>query len=445
MSWLKYLSIKRYLPRSLFARSLLILIVPIVLTMIISTYIFFDRHWERMAGRLSLAVAGEVAFLVEQVNHDFSEGALERLKEDSLSHLQLRMDYIPKGEIQPEPINYVGRGGLIKKTLSKELNDRLNNPYHILIDVDEKWIQVQVQLEEGLLIVTSPERRLFSSSGFVFLIWMIGISSVLLVVAVLFMRNQIRPIKRLAVAAEKFGKGRDVPFFKLEGAKEVRQAAKAFLDMRKRINKQIQQRTAMLAGVSHDLRTPLTRIKLQAEIFGDNEDTKALKSDVADMEKMIDAYLQFAKGDGNEAMERVNIVDILERLSELFSRQKFDVFLSKEGKSFDLFLRPIAFERCLTNILANAQKYAGSAWVSIEQQEEGFVISIEDDGPGISPDHYGDVFKPFFREEKSRNIKTGGVGLGLPIAQDIILAHGGDIWLSESTHGGLKVQINLPV
>lgn len=441
----KYVSIKRYLPRSLFARSLLILTVPIVLTLVISTYVFFDRHWENMASRLATAVAGEVAFLSEQFVQAPDQDKLERLMKESRQHLQLNLTYVSEGKIEPDSVDYFGRGDLIKKTLKRELDQKLKYPSRVIVDVSEKWIQIHVQLEHGVLIVTSPERRLFSSSGFVFLIWMIGVSAILLVVAILFMRNQIRPIKRLAVVADRFGKGRDVPFFKVEGAREVRQAARAFLGMRRRIDRQIQQRTAMLAGVSHDLRTPLTRMKLQAEMLGDTPDAKALKSDIEDMERMMDAYLQFARGEGNEAMERLDVLEMIERISNNFGRDGFDVNVSSKGKNFQMFLRPVGFERCLTNIISNAQKYAKKAWVHVVCEDENMTIVIEDNGPGVDEAHYEDVFKPFFREEKSRNTRTGGVGLGLPIAQDIILAHGGEIELGQSEHGGLSVMIKLPV
>ena len=443
--FLKYISIKRYLPRSLFARSLLILAVPIVLIQVISTYVFFDRHWSKMAGRLAFAVAGEVAFLTGQVEKNSSKKYLETLMDDSLSHMQISLKYVPNGKIKPDPVRYVGRGDVIKKTLSRELDRKLKKPYRILVDTGEKWIQIQVQLDKGALIVTSPERRLFSSSGYVFLIWMIGVSAILLVVAILFMRNQIRPIKRLAVAANRFGKGREVPFFKLEGAREVRQAARAFLGMRERIDRQIQQRTAMLAGVSHDLRTPLTRMKLQAEMLGEGDDAKALKSDIADMERMIEAYLQFTRGDGDEDMERMDVQELVERLATNFGRDGLKIEIDTNGDNFNLYLRPIAFKRCLTNIVANARKYAENVWITLKSKDDHIRIIIDDDGPGIDEAFYEDVFKPFFREDKSRNTKTGGVGLGLPIAQDIVLAHGGDIALSKSPQNGLRVKITLPL
>ena len=438
--------LKNILPRSLFARSLLILTVPIILTMSISTYVFFERHWERMAGRLAMSVAGEVAFLVDQIEKDPSDKTMESLVYGSLRHMQISVKYVDGGKIVPEHIKYLGRGGIIKRTLARELDRKVNYPYRIIVDVEEKWIQIHVQLDNGAVIVTSPERRLFSSSGFVFLIWMVGIASILLAVATLFMRNQIRPIKRLAIAAERFGRGRDVPFFKIEGASEVRQASRAFLGMRERINKQIQQRTSMLAGVSHDLWTPLTRMKLQVEMMEKTPDSQGLKDDIDDMQRMIDAYLQFARGDGSEEMERVDLSGIITRLSQNYARDNFKVHLEfGKADNFSTFIRPVAFERCLNNIISNAQKYASDAWVSLSSDDEYVHITIEDNGSGIQEEHYEDVFKPFFREDEARNVKSGSVGLGLPIAQDIVLAHGGDIELSSSTHGGLQVKISLPV
>ncbi len=439
-------SAKKFLPRSLFYRSLLILTIPIILTLSISTYIFFDRHWERMASRLATGVAGEAAFITAYLNEGITQDALDRLSYNSLKHMQLNVKYVPNGKIVKTQKQYFWRGNIIEDILERELKRRLDNPFKIIIDTQEKWIQIHIQLEPGLLILTSPERRLFSSSGYVFLLWMMGVSTILMVVAILFMRNQIKPIKKLAIAAERFGKGRDVPFFKPEGAREVRQAARAFIGMRARMDKQIQQRTLMLAGVSHDLRTPLTRMKLQAEMIDDIEERKSLKSDIEEMERMIKAYLEFTKGEGNEKPERINLKNLIECTEKSFERAGLKITLEFEGQNFELYLRPVAFERCLNNILSNAQKFASFVKVTTIQKEDDIVIQIEDDGIGIDPHFYEDVFKPFYREEKSRNLKTGGVGLGLPIAQDIVLAHGGQIELGRSKSlGGLAVTITLPI
>ena len=439
-------NVKQFLPRSLFYRSLLILTVPIILTLSISTYVFFDRHWERMAGRLATGVAGEIAFITSYLDEGVDEERLDFLSVNSLNHMQLNIKYVPEAIIKREEREYFWRGDIIRDLLKTELKERLKKPFRIVVDTDEKWIQAHVQLDEGLLIITSPERRLFSSSGYVFLVWMIGVSSVLMAVAILFMRNQIRPIKKLAIAAERFGKGRDVPFFKPEGAREVRQAARAFIGMRDRMEKQIQQRTLMLAGVSHDLRTPLTRMKLQAEMIDDAEEREALKSDIAEMERMINAYLEFTKGEGNEKATRIDLEAIISHSLSGFEKMGMTTTLEVNLSNPELYLRPVAFERCLNNIFSNAQKFADKLLVRVEEKEENVVLHIEDNGVGIDPHFYEDVFKPFYREEKSRNAKTGGVGLGLPIAQDIILAHGGKIELSRSQNlGGLEVIITLPV
>lgn len=436
--------IKKYMPRTLFARSLLILITPIVLTHIISTYVFFDRHWDRMAGRLSAAVAGEVAFVTRQVERDQSRDMMAQLTRDSLKTLQLSVQIIKDETIPTQKDHTHWRENFIFKVLSNELKTRIDNPFRIVVDAQEKWIQVQVQLGGDILMVTSPENRLFSSSGYVFLIWMMGVSAIMMVVAILFMRNQVRPIKKLAVAADWFGKGRDVPFFKPQGAREVRQAARAFIGMKERLNKQIQQRTEMLAGVSHDLRTPLTRMKLQLSLMEKNEDTQALSSDLRDMEKMMNAYLEFAKGEGDEPSENTDLIPFIQMIIHRCHHEHCTVNFNQEEGRYFCFLKPISFERCITNILNNAQKYAHVIDINIADDDDIIIITIDDDGPGIHPDHYDDVFKPFYREDTSRNTKTGGTGLGLSIAQNIILAHGGDIALDKSPQGGLRVKIQLP-
>ncbi|MEM6811744.1 MAG: ATP-binding protein [Pseudomonadota bacterium] len=436
--------LKSILPRSLFYRSLLILTVPLILTITISTYIFFDRHWERMAGRLAFGVAAEIEFILRMVEQGIDQDQLDNLSKDSLESLQLNIQYKENTTIQKETTQYFGRGDVIKKFLYKELKKKIDNDFRIVVDVEEKWIQVQIQNQADALIVTLPERRLFSSSGYVFLIWMIGISTILMVVAIIFMRNQIRPIKKLAIAADRFGKGRDVPFYKPEGAREVRQAAKAFMGMRDRMQSQIEQRTFMLAGVSHDLRTPLTRLKLQAEMLPESEDKQSLQQDILDMEKMITAYLEFAKGEGSEDSERVELVEFIQRVMNNFNHTQANIEFVSVEEAIDFYLRPIAFERCLNNIISNAITYADTISISLRKDEDNVFIDIEDNGLGIDPSLYQDVFKPFYREEKSRNLKTGGVGLGLPISRDIILAHGGTIELDQSSKGGLAVKITLP-
>lgn len=440
---------KSILPRTLFGRSLLILVTPIFLVQMITTYIFFDRHWQKMGDRLAASVANEILLITREIEMDDSDENVARLKRVMQRALDLSFHYRPgrrmagvflkkKGVQDPRPETF------ISQTLGDAFEEKFRHPFDIRVDRDEKWVQVDVQMPRGVLSVVLPERRIFSSSGYVVLLWMVGSSIVLLVIATIFMRNQIRPIRRLAVAAERFGKGRDVPFFKVEGAREVRQAARAFIGMRERLQRQIQQRTAMLAGVSHDLRTPLTRMKLQLEMMGEGADVADLKADLADMERMIEAYLQFARGEGGEELARTDLKDLIEQAAKAANRDGQRVETNvQEGLSF--LLRPVAFERCLTNLIGNALKYGQHAWISARRFGDSVEICVDDDGPGIDPLQYDDVFKPFFRGEASRNSRTGGVGLGLPIVKDIVLAHGGQVWLDKSPRGGLRVVIDLPV
>jgi len=440
--------IKDFLPRTLMGRSLLILVTPLFVVQVITVYIFFDRHWQKMGDRQAFSIAGEIGYIADQMDEAGVTEVPQRLSALMGENLELATDF-KAGETLRDVLRknhdpFQSREDFITQTLAHALVAQVDRPFFVSVDRDEKWVTVQVQLKKGVLVVALPERRIFSSSGYIVLLWMAGSSVILLVIAVFFMRNQVRPIRRLAIAAERFGKGRDVPFFKVEGAREVRQAARAFIDMKDRLRRQIQQRTAMLAGVSHDLRTPLTRMKLQLELMGDTPDTKDLKTDIADMERMIEAYLQFARGEAGEEPVRTSLNDLIFRVAHGASREGEEVYFEAK-QDVSLLLRPVAFERCLTNLVTNALKYGHHAWIDVRKVGEMIEITVDDDGPGIPETLYEDVFKPFYRGESSRNSKTGGVGLGLPIAQDIVLAHGGQIWLDKSPKGGLRVLVDLPV
>jgi two-component system osmolarity sensor histidine kinase EnvZ len=443
-------SIKEMLPRTLMARSLLILVMPIFLVQIITIYMFFDRHWQKMGDRLAYAIAGEIAMIADEIEKNDAPGRVEAIQ-NGTKVLDFRTTYKPQAKLHGvynDPRrgiqNAASRENIIGETLSRALDAQLKRAYNIRLDRDEKWVVITVQLNGGVLTAAVPERRIFSSSGYIVLLWMAGSSIVLLIIATLFMRNQIRPIRRLAIAAERFGKGRDVPFFKIEGAREVRQAARAFIDMKSRLQRQIQQRTAMLAGVSHDLRTPLTRMKLQLEMMGGGQDVIDLKKDIADMEKMIGAYLQFARGEGGEEPVRTDLGALIEQVAANVNRDETRVH-TMMAENMVLPLRPVAFERAINNLIDNALKYGKTAWVSARKFEDNIEIWVDDDGPGIPKMQHEDVFRPFYRGETSRNAKTGGVGLGLPIVQDIVLAHGGQVWLDDSPKGGLRVVVDLPV
>lgn len=440
---------KKILPRTIFGRSLLILIMPVLLLQAITTYIFFDRHWEKMTSRLAFAVAGEISIMAEVLEGENGEKKIDDLSRYAAQHLDLLISYAPgeKNDAQqPATHDTDWRRLMMADALSAELEAKVRRPFTLLIDGEEKWVDVRVQLEDGVLIVSLPQRRLFSSSSYIVILWMIGSSVILLTIAILFMRNQIRPIRRLAVVAERFGRGLEIPSsFKPEGAREVRQAAQAFLDMHERVKRQITQRAAMLAGVSHDLRTPLTRMRLQLAMLPEGPDVDALKQDVADMERMINAYLDFAKGEGGEQPVRSDLRQILDRVVAGMKRQGADVHLEMD-QDLSLLLRPLAFERCLTNIVTNARKYASHIWVSAHHIDDGHLVEVrvDDDGPGIPEEQREEVFKPFVRVDQSRNASTGGVGLGLPIAREVVHAHGGKIWLEQSPRGGVRAVIHLP-
>lgn len=438
---------KTVLPKTLLGRSLLILITPVFLIQVISTYVFFDRHWYKMASRLSYAVAGEVVLIANLIEGNPDPAAAESLAALAGDRLDLIVSYRPDEKVEGPSIRPEGRwANYIADSFTEELRQQTQNPFTVDVDFQEKWVEVRLQLKEGVLHVSLPQRRLFTSTTYIFLLWVYGSSAVLLLISVLFMRNQIRPIRKLAIAAERFGKGRDVENFKIEGAKEVRQAGQAFMDMRTRIQRQIQQRTTMLAGVSHDLRTPLTRMRLQLALLGDSPDIDALKGDIDEMEKMIEGYLNFVRGDGNEQPLVTDMIPLIEGVIVSAKRQGCDIAFAHDGQDgLSMTLRPLAMRRCLMNVIGNAAKYATKVWISVEKPEKRIVlITVEDNGPGIPEDQYEEVFKPFYRVDASRNVDTGGVGLGLPIAMDVVHAHGGTIWLERSKHGGLAVKIRLP-
>lgn len=436
-----FLGIKRFLPRTLFGRTLLIIVTPVVLAQAVATWIFYDRHWESMSRRLAFGVSGDIAMIVELLEEDLT---VEQ-REETLAMAARTTDLIVTLEtgkrLTPETAH---SRGLVADTLRQAIEERVRRPFTIDTELVEDWYEIRVQIPAGVVSVMSPEKRLFSPTTYIFLLWMVGSALVLFTIAIVFMRNQIRPIRRLAIAADGFGKGRDVTNFKLEGASEVRQAAAAFLVMRERIQRQISQRTEMLAGVSHDLRTPLTRMKLALDMLGENPEVEELKDDVAEMEAMIEGYLAFARGEGAEAVQPTDLARLLTEVVNGARREGADVSLKVE-ETLTLPLRPSATRRCLANLIANARRHGDRIWVEAARVNGAIDITVDDDGPGIPERHRDDVFKPFFRLDSSRNRATGGSGLGLTIARDVARGHGGDIILSDSPHGGLRVRVRLPL
>ena len=436
--------IKNILPQTLFGRALLIIVTPLILMQAISTFIFFDRHWDTMTRRLAHTLAGDIAFIVDSLTPLPKQLDLNQifLKADDILHI--RLTYSPE-EILVKKKAFQ-QWDRVRKSLQDALKERVRRPFSIDTIKKERRIEIKVQLPQGLLNVNVHEKRLYSSTPYIFLMWMIGSSLVLFAIAIIFMRNQIRPIRRLAIAARSFGMGRGSSEIKPSGAKEVRQATQAFRQMRERISRQFAQRTEMLAGVSHDLRTPLTRMKLQIEMLERTPETRELQDDIQEMERMIDGYLTFARGEGSESLSKINLASLIE---EIISTERRDGsvinFVNKSKTIKSVTLRPQAIKRAITNLIINSKKYAETVKVGFEYNSEHAIITIDDNGPGIKPEHRDDVFKAFFRLDPSRNTDTGGTGLGLTIAKDIVQSHGGDLLLSEASLGGLRATITLPL
>ncbi len=435
--------IKRYLPRTLLGRSILIIGVPLVLVQVVATWMFYERHYDLVTRRLAEGVAGDVAMVIQLVESGMSGAALQRALGQATQNMMMSSVSWRSGE----PIGDSGRtpgGGILERKLHRALGGRL--PYDFRLDTDaaDEQVEIEVQLPDRALQILIAQDRLFSSTQYIFIIWMVGSSIIVFAVASLFMRNQVKPIKRLALAAESFGKGQDMPDFKPEGSTEVRQAAAAFLQMRDRIRRNIAQRTEMLAGVSHDLRTPLTRMKLELAILGDNPEAANLAADVQEMERMVEGYLTFARGEGEEQPVQTDLVALMRDVVGQMQRDGNTVSLETE-EALDLEVRRESLRRCLTNLIANAQRHGEQVAVSAKRRNGQIDICIDDDGPGIPEDQREAVFRPFFRLDNSRNPETGGTGLGLTIARDAVRGHGGDLTLEDAPGGGLRARLWLPV
>lgn len=432
--------IKKFLPRTLYGRALLIIVSPLILLQVVSTWIFYDRHWDTITWRLATSITGDIAMVIDQIRRD--PESMETVFNSAKTAMDLSMIFRPDEILPNEPVDTFG---LLDRLLVGAMNERVKKPFRIDSSAFTEEVIIDVQLPDGILTVIVPGRRVFSSTTYIFIMWMVGTSLVLFAVASVFMRNQVRPIKRLAQAVDSFGKGRDTEKdFKPEGATEVRQAAQAFNLMSQRIRRQIRQRTDMLSGVSHDLRTPLTRMKLQLAMLNNSPEIQELGDNVQEMEKMIEGYLTFARGEGGEKSVETDLTDLVTDLADQWRRNGLAIDNHCEGRII-AWLKPESFRRCIDNLLANARRYADHVWVQVGRRGDRVEVLIDDDGPGIPEEERENAFRPFYRLDRSRNPDTGGTGLGLAIARDILRVHGGDIVLEDSPHGGLRVRVGLPV
>lgn len=437
--------VDRLTPQGLFGRSLLLVILPVLLLQIITIYAFYDRHWDSITRRLARGVVGDIAFVIDEMKFRSTPIEQQQLFDTAARHMQMIFSFEAGRDLKTMTLPPQALYSLLDRSLSRIIEERISRPYQIDSQSHDEQVEIRIQLDTGILRVLARERRLFSTTTYVFLTWMFGSSLILIGVAILFLRNQILPIRALAKAADNFGKGRDMRDFRPRGAREIRRAGNAFLIMKNRIQRQIQQRTEMLAGVSHDLRTPLTRMKLQLAMLDNNEDIRDLRRDVTEMERMVQAYLAFAQSQEAEAATAIDLGQLLREVVKDAGRKGTKVDLNTE-QGLQTLLRPVAIRRCLNNLIDNATKFGKQVAVTARRLPDAMVITIDDDGPGIPENRREEVFRPFRRLDEARNQNDGGgVGLGLTIARDAVRSHGGEISLSVSPLGGLRVTIRLPV
>ncbi|MEN2978871.1 ATP-binding protein [Tistrella bauzanensis] len=449
--------LRTVLPRSLYGRSFLMIVAPLVVLLGLTTYLFYNRHWDNVTRHMTLAVAGDIALTVE-VLRNYPEGEeRDRLLRLIQVYTDIRFDF-RAAEILPN-IDHDAGNSLLERMMASALDTRVYRPFVLDAVTDNTWVNIDVQLQDGVLQVKVPRKRVTSATTYIFILWLVGISLVLMVLAMMFLRNQMRSLRKLAMAADNLGKGRDeLAIFKPSGATEVRQVSHAFLRMRDRIRRQVTQRTEMLAGVSHDLRTPLTRMKLQLALMPPSADLAELEADVEEMTRMVEGYLAFARGEGAE--EPAVLADLAQLVQQVVFRARgtgqgrIDI---RGADHLMVLVRPQAFRRCLGNVIDNAMRHAERVEVTLLPGREVAQVLIDDDGPGIPAHLRAEAFRPFRRLTEAGDDPSAqdaaweggsgitGVGLGLAIARDVMRGHGGDIRLEDSPLGGLRVTLDLPI
>src|SRR6202047_3932372 len=419
---------KGWMPTGLYARALLIMIVPMVVLQSVVAFVFMERHWNTVTRHLSAAVVQDIASLIDVYQTYPQDKDRAQLRRIAGQRLQLVVDFLPVGDMPPPgPKPFFS---LLDQTLSGELGRKIGKPFWIDTVGRSNLVEIRIQLDDAVMRIFAQRSAAYASNSEIFLFWMVGTSSILLIVAVLFLRNQIRPILRLPAPPASIG--------------EVRRGAQAFLEMKSRVERSIEQRTAMLAGVSHDLRTILTRFKLELELIGDSPEVDGMRKDVDEMSGMLEDYLAFARGDSGEHAQPTDMALALEELRSDAERNGHAATVAFHGLPV-VTVKPAAFKRCLANLVSNAARHAGAISIKGHRDHRYLTITIDDDGPGIPPGMREEVFKPFLRLDDARNQDEGGTGLGLAIARDIARSHGGDIMLGDSPMGGLRAAVRIPV
>jgi len=429
--------LRKIIPTSLLGRSIIIIFVPIFILVIITSIIFYQTSWNIISKRLTESVVADINVIVKLIDQDLKSKAINIAKED------FKMQINIKENSGIENIVFQEQRGILSKRLKQALIN-LDKPFAYDLNNIDQGVKIIIKLNNNLLIINVDKDRLYSETAFVFLLWMIFASILLLIFSYFLMNKQIRPLKRLAIIAETFGRGLDAPELQSAGAAEIRQTANAFNQMRTRIKRFLKQRTDMLAGVSHDLRTPLTRMKLQLSLLKDEKAKKELEIDIKEMTAMLDSYVSFVRSEAPEPIESINLNNFLKEIIKNINILKFEInFLEKN--IIQTSGRPLQLKRAFQNIIDNSIRYSDKLNIEIFTNNEGCCILLEDNGPGIPNRNYEDVFKPFFTLDPSRNKLKGESGLGLSITRDIIRSHGGEIKLYKSKLGGLKSIIQLPI
>ena len=428
---------KRLIPSSLLGRSIIIIFLPIIVLVVITSLIFYQTSWNIISKRLTQSVVADINVIVKLIDQDLKNEAIQIAKDDFKMLVKIEED------IDINALSFSSSRGILSRRLNQALEE-LGKPFLYDLSNLDKGATIAIKIEKNLLLVNVDKDRLYSESAFVFLLWMIFASLILLFFSYFFMNKQLRPLKRLAIIAETFGRGLEAPELKSTGASEIRQTVNAFNQMRTRIKRFLKQRTDMLAGVSHDLRTPLTRMKLQLSLLKDEKAKSELELDIKEMTAMLDSYVSFVRTEAPEPIENISINEIIKELIKNLNINKSKIIYEESNKIITS-ARPLQIKRAFQNIIDNSLRYANKIKINIKLIQDGCEIVFEDDGPGIPNQNYEDVFKPFFTLDPSRNKLKGESGLGLSITRDIIRSHGGDIKLSTSELGGLKSTISLPI
>lgn len=429
------------LPKGLYWRTLLIIVAPAALLQIIITLVFLDDHWQATSKRMSQGVASDVALIIQLYERNPTPENFADLERLAFRPLRLDIDLQPGAALEQPRCRAFG--SVIDRYLTRALQDQLGREVWYDSTCPGTQVIIRVPTAEGVLQLKAFRDRVQARSGPLFVAWIAGATLFLGVVSIIFIRNQVRPIEKLADAMERFGRGEDAGPFRVRGAREVRGATNAFFDMRQRIKRHIEQRSQLLAGVSHDLRTPLTRLKLQFALMPPSPEIEDAKRDLAEMEETLEEYLAFAKGQSEEAPIEVDIVGLAEEVAADTRRSGADVVLEASGP-ISAPVRARALKRCLANLIDNAAAHGDKVRVSVKSEDDAVTVAVDDNGPGIPEELYEEAFRPFSRLDETRSRNQKGVGLGLAIARDVARSHGGDIHLSLSPLGGLRASLRIP-